>query len=64
MGTFTYYARIETDRCGWPSIAPLGENGEIVVSHYAGNQDGIAINTRATKGTGDWTEVMYMMALN
>lgn len=51
--------RIETDRCGWPAIARLGENGEIVVSHYAGDLDGIAINTRPTKGTGEWTEVMF-----
>lgn len=52
--------RIETDRCGWPSIAPLGENGEIVVSHYGGAAvDGLAINTRPNKGIGDWTEVWF-----
>jgi hypothetical protein len=55
--------RIETDRSGWPSIAAWGENGEINVSHYSGpatpTNIGLAINTRPTKGTGDWTEVLY-----
>jgi len=52
--------RIETDRCGWPSVAPLGENGEIVVSHYAGAAvDGLAINRRETKGSGEWTEYLF-----
>ncbi|NOX45552.1 MAG: T9SS type A sorting domain-containing protein [Chlorobi bacterium] len=55
--------RIETDRTGWPSYAPLGENGEIIVSHLS-NQSiytdgGLLINTRETKGEGDWTEVYY-----
>ncbi|MCB0806390.1 MAG: hypothetical protein KDC05_11375, partial [Bacteroidales bacterium] len=27
--------RIEEDRTGWPSYAPFGDNGEIVVSHYS-----------------------------
>ncbi|MCD4734539.1 MAG: hypothetical protein K8R53_00720, partial [Bacteroidales bacterium] len=47
-------ARIETQRCGWPNIAPLGEDGEIVVSHNA--VDDLIINIRTTKGTGAWTE--------
>jgi hypothetical protein len=54
--------RIESDRCGWPCIAPYGENGEIVVSHYAGTPSGIAglnILTRPTKGTGAWTEYHF-----
>ena len=29
--------RIESDRTGWPSYAPLGENGEIVFSHSSGH---------------------------
>ncbi len=27
--------RIESDRSGWPSYAPLGENGELIVSHMS-----------------------------
>lgn len=48
--------RIESVRCGWPSYAPLGENGEIVVSHNA--VDALYINRRTEKGTGDWTETI------
>ncbi len=44
-------ARIEDDRTGWPSYAPLGENGEIVISHLA---DGLKVSTRTDKGTGEW----------
>jgi len=47
-------SRIESERCGWPVYAPLGENGEIVVSHNA--SDAMFINRRTEKGTGDWTE--------
>lgn len=45
--------RVEPLRSGWPSIAPYGENGEILASH-----DGSQINVyiRETKGTGDWSE--------
>ena len=46
--------RVETVKSGWPSYAPLGENGEIIVSHNA--VDALIINRRADKGTGDWTE--------
>lgn len=53
--------RIEDDRCGWPSIAAWGENGEIVVSHLAGQtvytDGGLLINKREEKGTGDWTQI-------
>ena len=45
-------ARIEDARVGWPSYAPLGENGEIVVVHLA---DGLNFSSRTQKGTGDWT---------
>jgi len=52
--------RIEGDRCGWPSVAPFGEDGEIVVSHIAGGADvGLLFNQRATKGTGAWTEFSF-----
>ena len=44
-------ARIEDERVGWPSYAPLGANGEIVVAHLA---DGLKISTRTDKGTGEW----------
>jgi hypothetical protein len=47
--------RIETVRTGWPSYAPLGENGEIVVSHVSGTA-GLVVNTRTNRGTGAWTE--------
>lgn len=46
---------VETVRTGWPSYAPLGANGEIVVSHISGTA-GLVINKRSTKGTGDWIE--------
>ncbi|MEZ5084063.1 MAG: hypothetical protein R2750_11535 [Bacteroidales bacterium] len=46
--------RVETEKSGWPSYAPLGENGEIVVSHNA--VDALLINRRADKGNGSWTE--------
>jgi len=46
--------RIETVRTGWPSYAPLGTGGEIVVSHNGATA--LVISTRATKGTGTWTE--------
>ena len=43
--------RIEDERCGWPSYAPLGDNGEIVVSHTG---TVLKISTRENKGTGEW----------
>ena len=43
--------RIEDERTGWPSYAPLGENGEIVASHFS---DGLIISTRESKGEGSW----------
>jgi hypothetical protein len=50
--------KIETVRAGWPSYAPLGENGEIVVSHdFAAGV--LLINTRPEKGTGSWTETTH-----
>jgi hypothetical protein len=54
--------RIEADRTGWPAYAPLGENGELVVSHYSGaSVDGLAISKRTEKGTGDWEYLPDMM---
>ncbi len=43
--------RVEDERTGWPSYAPLGENGEIIVAHLAA---GLKISTREQKGTGNW----------
>ncbi|MBE0648895.1 MAG: T9SS type A sorting domain-containing protein [Bacteroidales bacterium] len=48
-------ARIESVRTGWPSYAPWGPNGEIVVAHQSGTTP-LIISTRATKGTGAWTQ--------
>ncbi len=48
-------ARVEPFRSGWPSIAPLGSNGEFLVSH-GGTPFGIYAYSRETKGSGAWTE--------
>jgi len=50
--------RIESMRSGWPSYIPLGENGEMVISH-SGSDNGLVMNYRPDKGTGSWTEVLY-----
>lgn len=47
-------SRVESVKCGWPSYAPLGENGEILVSHDA--VDELFVNIRTEKGSGDWEE--------
>ena len=44
-------ARIETIRTGWPSYAPLGASGEMVLSHTGSN---LNISKRTAKGTGSW----------
>ncbi|MCD4746927.1 MAG: T9SS type A sorting domain-containing protein [Bacteroidales bacterium] len=46
--------RIEDEWSGWPSYAPLGENGEIVINHSW--DEGLLILTRDNKGTGTWTK--------
>ena len=43
--------QVEEVRVGWPSYAPLGENGEMIVAH---GSDGLIISTRDEKGTGEW----------
>lgn len=48
-------ARVESIKTGWPGYAPLGANGEIVVSHSA-TTTGLVISRRTNKGTGNWTE--------
>lgn len=50
--------RIESVKTGWPSIAPLGENGEIIVSHNDINA--LVINKRPQKGYGPWSESWLM----
>jgi len=45
--------RIEEQRTGWPSIAPYGENGEIVCSHTFG-PNGLIFSWRENKGQGEW----------
>ena len=47
-------ARIESVRTGWPSIAQLGSNGEVVIAHEASG--GLVMNKRATQGSGAWTQ--------
>ena len=42
-------------RTGWPSYAPLGANGEIVISHVSATGP-LKIDRRETKGTGAWVE--------
>lgn len=44
--------RIENEKCGWPSYAPFGANGEIVVTHT--NASGLMIAKRTEKGSGTW----------
>jgi len=51
--------RIESLRTGWPSYAPFGENGELVVSHDFGAGT-LYYLTRSEKGTGSWTEDEFL----
>ncbi|MBN3035133.1 MAG: T9SS type A sorting domain-containing protein [Bacteroidales bacterium] len=50
-------ARVEGEKCGWPAYGPLGEDGEIIVSHNA--IDNALINKRDVKGTGTWQESYF-----
>ncbi len=52
--------RIETVKTGWPSYAPLGANGECVVSHQGGTA-GLVFLTRTAKGTGAWTQTILSL---
>jgi hypothetical protein len=51
--------RIESRSAGWPSIAPWGDNGEIVVAHTTGAPYILLINRRENKGVGAWEELEY-----
>ncbi len=48
-------ARIETVKTGWPSYAPLGATGELVISHRSAVLP-LKMEKRAVIGTGAWTE--------
>lgn len=67
---YTYYdgnewddfpvTRVESQRSGWGNYWPLGENGEIIISHISGGQDdGLLINRRTEKGEGEWDEYLF-----
>jgi hypothetical protein len=49
--------RIEDQRTGWPSYAPLGPNdvGEVVISHNFSIYS-LIMNIRNPKGTGSWAQ--------
>lgn len=52
--------RIESMRTGWPSYAPYGEGGEIVVAHISGADTmGLLFNKRNIKGSGEWVESLF-----
>jgi len=48
--------RLETVKTGWPSIDKWNGNGEIVLAHNSSPT--WVMNTRATKGTGAWTQTL------
>lgn len=50
--------RIESMKTGWPSYMAYGANGEMVVAH-TGQDVGLAMNYRNTRGSGAWTEMFY-----
>lgn len=53
--------RIESQRSGWGNYWPLGENGEIIISHISGgNDDGLLVNRRIEKGSGEWDEYLFL----
>ena len=57
----TSSARIEATRAGWGVIAPLGNGGEIVVSHNGlTTGGGLLINKRAVAGEGNWTQSVLL----
>jgi hypothetical protein len=50
-------ARIESVKVGWPSYAPWGAQGEIIVTHNGAT--GLNIAKRAVKTMGTWTQTTY-----
>jgi hypothetical protein len=53
--------RIENERTGWPSWAPLG-NGEVLVSHHGSTT--VSLWARETVGTGTWTKKSTLPGTN
>ena len=54
------FERVESDRAGWPSYAPLGESGEIIIAHLSGASiNALVINSRPLRGTGAWNESYF-----
>lgn len=49
--------RIQSVRCGWPSYAAFGANGEITCAHSSDNT--IIFNWRENKGVDDWNEFVF-----
>ena len=54
-------SRLESFRAGWPTYAPLGPDGEIVICHDYSTGE-IFLLTREIKGVGDWSENPYSYA--
>jgi hypothetical protein len=52
--------RIETMKCGWPSVHPWMGNGELIISHNS--TVNLVMNTRPVKGTGSWTQTLITPA--
>ncbi|MEN8225368.1 MAG: T9SS type A sorting domain-containing protein [Bacteroidota bacterium] len=50
--------RIQDTRCGWPSLAAWGADGEISVAHNG--QTGLEWSQREMKGSGDWTQTNFL----
>ncbi|RLD31356.1 MAG: hypothetical protein DRI83_12565 [Bacteroidetes bacterium] len=50
--------RLEDRRCGWPSIAAWGAEGEITVAHNG--SEGLEWMQRETKGSGAWTQTNFL----
>ena len=53
-------ARIETMKCGWPSVHPWNGGGEMILSHNSTTH--LVVNTRPVKGTGAWTQNLRLTA--
>jgi len=54
-------ARIEPVRTGWPSMMVTGSGGEAVITHNTAGSN-LHLSTRATKGTGTWTNDASIIA--
>ena len=50
--------RIQDIRCGWPSYAAWGADGEVSVAHNG--VEGLEWSWRTPKGSGDWTQQNYL----